>query len=43
MIAAGWLTEEEGYRLLFPEEAAAAYDLARWPYGAATRLGAPKG
>lgn len=41
-IAAGVLTEEEGFRLLYPEEAAAAYDLARWPWGARTKLGAPK-
>lgn len=41
-IRASVLTEQEGFRLLFPEEAAAAYDLAQWPWGATTMLGAPK-
>lgn len=43
MIYHGELTEEEGFRLLFPEEAVVVYDIAKWPWGAPTRLGAPKG
>lgn len=45
MVHAGELTEEQAYRLLFPEEAAGVYSLDRWPYGPPLpgRLGAGKG
>lgn len=45
MVNAGELTEEQAYRLLFPEEAAGVYTLDRWPYGppAPGKLGAGKG